>query len=100
MLATNSCKLNFKLNLKDKKMAFTNIKTSQREFLIEYLRGTGRELTQPQAEALFGIQNLRARMSEVRDMGLRVRVRATQNGRIAYSVCARDVNGSRARVAA
>jgi hypothetical protein len=77
MLATNSCKLNFKL--KDKKMAFTNIKTSQREFLIEYLRGTGRELTQPQAEALFGIQNLRARMSEVRDMGLRVRVRATQN---------------------
>lgn len=81
-------------------MAFTNIKTSQTEFLVNYLRGTGRELTQPQAECLFGIKNLRARMSEMRDMGLRVRVRATNNGRIAYSISARDVNGSRARVTA
>lgn len=80
-------------------MAFTNIKTSQREFLVNYLRGTGRELTQPQAESLFGIKNLRARISEMRNMGLRVRTRATTTGRIAYSVSARDINGSRAQVA-
>ena len=81
-------------------MPFTNIKTSQREFLVNYLRGTGRELTQPQAESLFGIRNLRARISEIRNLGLRVRTRATNSGRIAYSVSARDVNGSRARVEA
>lgn len=81
-------------------MAFTKIKTSQREFLVSYLRGTGRELTQPQAESMFGIKNLRARMSEMRELGLRVRTRATSAGRIAYSVSARDVNGSRAQIAA
>jgi hypothetical protein len=77
-------------------MSFTTIKSSQREFLVSYLRGTGRELTQPQAESLFGIRNLRARISEIRNMGLRVRTRATATGRIAYAVSARDVNGSRA----
>ena len=39
-------------------MAFTNIQNSQRDFLIGYLRGTGRELSQAQAGNLFNIKNL------------------------------------------
>jgi hypothetical protein len=72
-------------------MAFTNIQTSQRDFLVEYLRGTGRELTQPQAETLYGIRNLRARMSEIRQDGFRVRTRVNTNGRTAYAVSRRMV---------
>jgi hypothetical protein len=54
-------------------MAFTQIKTTQNEFLVDYLRGTNRSLTEDQARSLFGIQNLRARMSELRGEGYRVR---------------------------
>ena len=70
-------------------MAFTNIKTSQRDFLVEYLRGTGRELSAAQAQSLFGIQNLRARMTELRQDGYRVRTRANTLGRTAYAVSRR-----------
>jgi len=70
-------------------MAFTNIKTSQRDFLVEYLRGTGRELSAAQAQSLFGIQNLRARMTELRQDGYRVRTRVNTEGRTAYAVSRR-----------
>lgn len=70
-------------------MAFTNIKTSQRDFLVEYLRGTGRELSAAQAQSLFGIRNLRARMSELRANGFRVRTRLNGEGRTAYAVSRR-----------
>lgn len=70
-------------------MAFTNIKTSQRDFLVEYLRGTGRELSAAQAQSLFGIQNLRARMTELRKDGYRVRTRINTLGRTAYAVSRR-----------
>ena len=70
-------------------MAFTNIKTSQRDFLVEYLQGTGRELSAAQAQSLFGIQNLRARMTELRQDGYRVRTRINTLGRTAYAVSRR-----------
>lgn len=79
-------------------MAFTNLTIPQTQFLEEFLRGTGRSLTEAQAEATYGIQNLRARMSELRNEGLRVRVDQTQDGRAKYSISARDVNGSRAKI--
>jgi hypothetical protein len=70
-------------------MAFTSIKTSQRDFLVGYLRGTGRELSANQAQSLFGIQNLRARMTELRQEGYRVRTRVNTLGRTAYAVSRR-----------
>lgn len=73
-------------------MAFTNIKTSQRDFLVEYLRGTGRELSSAQAQSLFGIQNLRARMTELRQEGYRVRTRVNTEGHTAYAVSRRMQN--------
>ena len=74
-------------------MAFTNLKSTQVEFLETYLRGTGRELSAAQAEATFGIQNLRARMTELRQVGLRVRKTTNTKGRTAYAVSRRDVFG-------
>ena len=50
-------------------MAFATIKMSQNKFLVKYLRGTNRELSSAQAEALYGIQNLRARMTDLRNGG-------------------------------
>lgn len=70
-------------------MAFTNIKTTQLDFLVEYLRGTGRELSAAQAQNLFGIQNLRARMTELRQEGYRVRTRINTEGRTSYAVSRR-----------
>jgi len=79
-------------------MAFTNIKTSQKVFLENYLRGTGKSLTAADAKARFGIEQLPARMSEFRDAGLVVRVTKATTGKAKYAVSARDVNGSRAKV--
>ncbi|MCX7593136.1 MAG: helix-turn-helix domain-containing protein [Fischerella sp.] len=79
------------------KMAFTTLTKTQNAFLEEYLRGTGRTLTAAQAEALFGIRNIRARMTELRQAGLKVSRVPTTVGRSAYKVSARDVHGSRAR---
>jgi hypothetical protein len=71
-------------------MAFTTLTTSQNEFLVSYLRGTNRALTENQARSLFGIQNLRARMSELRDEGYRVRRQPTATtGKSAYAISRR-----------
>jgi len=78
-------------------MAFTKISTTQVEFLEDYLRGTGRTLTERQARALFGIENLRARMTDLRQAGLRVRREKNTEGRARYAVSARDAEGSRAK---
>ena len=56
-----------------------------------YLRGTGRELSEAQAQSRFGIQNLSARMSEMRQGGFRVRTRVNSTGKTAYSVSRRLV---------
>jgi hypothetical protein len=78
-------------------MAFTKISTTQVEFLEDYLRGTGRTLSEAQARALYGIENLRARMTDLRQAGLRVRREKNTEGRARYAVSARDESGSRAK---
>lgn len=77
-------------------MAFTKISSTQNQFLEQYLRGTGRSLSGKQAQSLYGIKNLRARMTEFRQAGLKVTATPNTEGRLAYSVSARDVTGSRA----
>jgi hypothetical protein len=72
----------------------TRINTTQLAFLHDYLRGTGKNITEVEARKL-GIKNLRARMSELRKLGLRVNTEDTRYG-TAYTISARDVNGSRA----
>ncbi len=79
-------------------MSFTNIKTTQKQFLELYLRGTDRSLTSRQADSLYGIKNLRARITELRQSGLVVRKDKTQEGLTKYMVSARDLSGSRARM--
>jgi hypothetical protein len=76
-------------------MAFTTLKSTQVAFLEKYLRGTNRTLTEAQAASLFGIQNLRARVSELRDVGLNVQTVPTKTTtRSAYRVSRRDIYGS------
>ena len=79
-------------------MSFTTISTTQNQFLESYLRGTGRTLSARQAESLYGIKNIRARMTELRQAGLRVSRSKNTEGRAAYSVSSRDVAGRRAQV--
>ena len=76
-------------------MSFTTLTVTQNEFLEQYLRGTGRTMSAAQARSTFGIQNLRARMTEMRQAGLRVRKQKNSEGRTAYSISSRDVNGYR-----
>lgn len=76
-------------------MSFTTIKSTQNAFLHNYLRGNNRTLTEKQARSLFNIKNLRARLSELRSAGLVVRSSKTANDATAYSISARDVNGSK-----
>lgn len=64
---------------------------TQNERLIKYLRGTGRELSAAQAQSRFGIMNLRARISELRDEGFRVRTGVNTQGKTVYAVSRRKV---------
>lgn len=75
--------------------SFTTLTVTQKEFLENHLRGTGRTMSQAQAEATYGIKNLRARMSEFRSEGLRVKRVKNTEGRTAYRVSARDLTGRR-----
>jgi hypothetical protein len=77
-------------------MSFVTLKTTQNQFLEQYLRGTGKALSAAQAEATFGIKNIRARMTEMRQAGLKVNRSVNTEGRSAYSISARDQEGSRA----
>lgn len=77
---------------------FTTLTVSQVQFLENHLRGTGREMSEAQARATYGIMNLRARMSDLRSAGLVVRRSKNTEGRAAYAISARDVHGSRAAV--
>lgn len=82
-------------------MAFTNLKTSQNKFLETYLRGTGQTLTPAQASAKFGIENLSARVSELRSLGLNIQTVPTKTtSRVAYRMSRRTVFGSQAKVLA
>jgi hypothetical protein len=78
--------------------SFVRLKTTQNRFLEDYLRGTNRRLTCRQASATFGIKNLRARMSELRKIGLDVStVDRTLDGRVKYGVNSQNQQGSRSR---
>jgi DNA-binding IclR family transcriptional regulator len=72
-------------------MSFTNLNTTQNEFLVSYLRGTGRVLTSRQADSLYGIQNLRARMTELRQTGYKVRTEKNTVGTTNYAVSRRMI---------
>ena len=79
-------------------MSFTTIKSTQVAFLETYLRGAGKTITAADAKARFGIKNLTARVSELRDAGLNVKADVATTGKARYSMTARDIFGSRAKV--
>ena len=79
-------------------MSFTNLKTTQVSFLEQHLRGTGRQMSAAQASATYGISNLRARISDMRAAGLRVRTARNTEGRTTYAVSRRDVFGYQGRL--
>jgi hypothetical protein len=72
-------------------MAFVKSNKTQNQLLVEYLRGTGRALSAPQAAALFGIKNLRARMTDLRQAGFRVSSTENTEGRTAYRIARRMI---------
>ena len=78
--------------------SFTTLTVPQVTFLEGHLRGTGRQMSEAQARATYGIMNLRARMSDLRAAGLKIRVQKNTEGKAAYAISARDVNGSRSQV--
>ena len=78
-------------------MAFTKLTQPQNTFLEQYLRGTGRWITARDAQARFGIQNLRARMTDLRNAGLTVRTETASTGATRYTISSRDSRGSRSR---
>lgn len=60
---------------------------TQNERIVKYLSAKAdRSLTSRQAKARFGVQNLRARVCELRDAGFYIRTQATVNskGRTAW----------------
>jgi len=75
-------------------MSYYKVK-GQSRFLEQHLRGTGRSLTEAQAAAQYGIKNLTARVLDLRKLGLHIKVAGGK-----YSMTARDVNGSRAKILA
>ena len=78
-------------------MSFTKLTMSQTKFLEKHLRGTGRHLSAEQASATFGIENLSARMSDLRAIGLRVRKTTNSSGKTAYTISRRDANGKQSK---
>lgn len=72
-------------------MAFVKSCLTQNELLVKYLRGTNRCISAPQARALFGIQNLRARMTDLRQCGYKVRTSTNTEGNTTYAVSRRMI---------
>lgn len=80
-------------------MSFTTLKKTQVAFLEEHLRGTNRTLTSDQARALYGIKNLRARVYDLRQIGLNVQTMPTKTTtRAAYKVSRRDIFGLQGKI--
>lgn len=67
-------------------MSFTKLSQPQTKFLANYL--SKNTLTEAQAVSRFGIKNLRARVSELRESGLSVRTVRTKTGIRAYTMTA------------
>ena len=72
-------------------MAFVNSSKTQTELLVSYLRGTGRGISAPQAKSLFGIKNLRSRISDLRQAGFKIRKDMNTEGNTTYFVSRRMV---------
>jgi hypothetical protein len=79
-------------------MAFTQIKSTQVAFLENHLRGTNRKMSADQARETYNVRNLRARISELRSAGLRIRKTKNTRGKTAYSISRRDVFGDQFRL--
>ncbi len=79
-------------------MAFTTLTSTQKSFLESHLRGTGRALSSAQARETYGIMNLRARISEMRSVGLTVRKQINSTGKTAYSIARRDAAGVQSKI--
>lgn len=79
-------------------MSFTTLKSTQKSFLESHLRGTGRAMSAAQASETYGIKNLRARIHDLRQSGLRVSKQLNTAGRYAYTISRRDVAGSQAKI--
>jgi hypothetical protein len=59
---------------------------TQNEQIVKYLSVPTRTLTEAQARSRFGVQNLRARISELRSDGTRIVTTTNSKGRAAYSL--------------
>jgi hypothetical protein len=59
---------------------------SQTQRLAKYLSSKGRTISAPQAEALFGIKNLSARVSDLRKAGFKVVLTENRAGKSAYKI--------------
>ena len=79
-------------------MSLTTLNTPQKTFLEAHLRGTNRSLTSAEADLTFGIKNLRARMSDLRQAGLRIRKAMNTEGNTTYFVSRRAIDGSQAYI--
>jgi hypothetical protein len=73
------------------------MKQTQNQRLENYLRGTSRELNFAQAELLFGVKNLRARMTDFRQNLLTVNKRKSKSGATMYSVPRRNIFGEQGK---
>jgi len=74
-----------------------NENKSQRQFLVDYLRGSGRTLTPTEANKKFKIQKLGSRMSELRSVGLQITKQKMHN-ETSYGIGALDKYGSRKKL--
>jgi hypothetical protein len=72
-------------------MAFVKSNKTQTELLVSYLRGKSRGISAAQANAMFGIKNLRARISDLRQAGFKVRKDMNTEGNTTYFVSRRMV---------
>ena len=71
---------------------------NQKAFLESYLRGTGKALSAAQARANYGIQQLPARIFELKAAGMQVRTSTNTTGNTVYKIVARDTSGSRSKI--
>ena len=79
-------------------MAFTKLSTTQKTFVESHLRGTGAAMSSAQARETYGIKNLRAVVSTMRQAGLTVRKQLNTRGRTAYSISRRDAAGCQSMI--
>jgi hypothetical protein len=88
----------YNITYKEPQMAFTKLVSTQKTFLEQHLRGTGRTMSSAQARETYGIMNLRARVCEMRAAGLKVTNTKNTRGNTAYTVSRRDLAGVQGKI--